>query len=1080
MKKNIKGVLRIFGIVIIALGAFRCTHSEEGALKIKKGSHIVLIGNNLGSRMTNFGHFETELQLRYPDSLLYIRNMCDPGNTPGFRPHAARNTRWAFPGAEKFYANSDLSKISGKEAFLNSDSEGHFPTEDQWLTKLKPDIIIAFFGYDESFQGKQGLENYKAELDAFMKYTLSQNYNGDSATQLAIVSPIAFENLSGKYDPNVANNSFGTYDLPDGKQENVNLALYTEAMKEIAAKNNVHFIDAYTPTKDWYDNSDEQLTTDGFQLNDEGYKKFSTLLADKTFGETDAKAEAHRDLVRAAVLEKNWMWLKDFKIPNGVHAYGRRYDPFGPDNYPAEVAKIGEMTAIRDEAIWRAVNGEKMDLNAADQKTSKLPPVQTNYKPSEKNGTIEYLYGQDALDKLHVPPGYKIELFASEKEFPDLENPDQIAFDNKGRLWVSCMPTYPHWKPGDKKPDDKLIIFEDTNGDGKADKQTIFAEGLHLPIGFEFAPEGVYVSQGTNLMLYTDTDGDDKADKKQIVLSGFDDHDTHHAHSAYCADPSGAIFMGEGTFLRTNVETAYGPVHATNGGFYRYNPQRRKLQRIAQLEIPNPWGIAFDEWGQNFFIETSGPMAHWMMPGTVKPRYGEVTDKSFNLIQEDQMVRPTSGLEFVSSRHFPDEVQGDMLIGNTIGFLGIKQHTLVDDGTGFKSRFRQDLLWSDDKNFRPVDMEFAPDGSLYVIDWHNVLIGHMQHNARDPLRDHVHGRIYRITYPSRPLVEPAKVAGASIDELLANLKLPEYRTRYRTRRELRGRKASEVLSHLTTWVANLDKSDPKYEHNVLEALWVSWGLDQVDKSLLRQVLNSKDYHARAAGVQVLQHTGHQVADQANLLMQAARDEHGRVRLEAIVAASWLDKEEGLPIVLEAGKNPLDEWMKPAYETALAHLNGHDVKEEKEEIAKTNLKGNELALFNKGKAIFSQEGFCTTCHQPDGKGLPASGFPPLTGTKYVLGNEDRLIKIVLKGLYGPIDVLGKKYPGQVPMTPFEGMLKDEEVAAVLTYVRNSFGNKAPAVSPEKVKEVRAATKDKTGFYTPEELLRQYPLEKEAQQ
>lgn len=1077
MKKNIKVLLKTIGIVVIALSIFRCTQSDSTALKIRKGSHIVLIGNNLGSRMTNFGHFETEMHLRYPNSLLYIRNMCDPGNTPGFRPHAARNTRWAFPGAEKF--QTELAKVSGSEVFLNSDSEGHFPTEDQWLTKLKPDIIIAFFGFNESFQGEQGLENYKAELDAFIKHTLSQNYNGDSTTQLAIVSPIAFEDHSGKYDPNADENPFGKYDLPDGKQQNANLSLYAEAMKEIAAKNNVYFVDAYTPSKEWFDDNDEPLTIDGSQLTDKGYAKFSVLLADKVFGRSDTKAEANRALVHAAVLEKNWMWLKDFKIPNGVHAYGRRYDPFGPDNYPAEIAKIGEMTALRDEAIWRAVKGEKMDLSAADQKTMKLPPVKTNYEQSDKNGTIEYLYGQDALDKLHVAPGYKIELFASEQEFPDLENPDQLAFDNKGRLWVATMPTYPHWKPGDKKPDDKIIIFEDTNNDGKADKQTIFAEGLHLPVGFEFAPEGVYVSQGTNLMLYTDTDGDDKADKMQIVLSGFDDHDTHHAHSAYCADPSGAIYMGEGTFLRTNVETSYGPVRGTNGGFYRYSPQTRKLERTAQLAIPNPWGIAFDEWGENFFAETSSPDVRWMMPGTVKPRYSEVTDKSFNLIQEDQMVRPTSGLEFVSSRHFPDEVQGDMLINNTIGFLGTKQHTMVDDGTGYKSKFRQDLVWGDDKNFRPVDMEFAPDGSLYLIDWHNVLIGHMQHNARDPLRDHVHGRIYRITYPSRPLVKPARVAGASIDELLNNLTLPEYRTRYRTRRELRGRKASEVLSHLKTWVSNLDKRDPKYEHNLVEALWVSWGLDQVDESLLRQVLNAKDYHARAAAVRVVRYTGHQVADQADLLMQAAKDDHGRVRLEAIVAASWLDKEAGLPIVLEAGKKPLDEWMEPAYETALAHLNGHAVEKKKEAIAEIDLKGAERALFIKGKAIFSQEGFCITCHQPDGKGLPASGFPPLAGTKYVLGNEDRLIKIVLKGLYGPIDVLGKKYPGQVPMTPFEGMLKDEEVAAVLTYVRNSFGNKASAISPDKVKEVRAATKDKTGFYTPEELLKEHPLEEEVQ-
>lgn len=1053
-KKNTKRSLKTFGIILMALCAFQCTQPDSNALKIEKGSHIVLIGNNLGSRMMNYGYFETEMHLRYPDSLLYIRNMSDGGNTPGFRPHSGRNSPWAFPGAENFQT----------ELATNSGSIGHFETPDEWLTRLEADVIIAFFGYNESFQGPEGLKNYKGELDAFIQHTLSQSYNGDTASvQLAVVSPIAFENLSDQYD------------LPNGQQENENLALYTEAMKEIAAKNDVLFVDAFNPSKEWYESSDEPLTIDGFQLNDEGYAKFSTLLTNQIFGKSKIKAEEHRELVHAAVLEKNWMWHNDYKIPNGVHVFGRRYDPFGPDNYPAEIKKIREMTAIRDEAIWRAVKGEKMDIRSEDQKTTQLPPVDTNYKLDEKSGPPEYLYGEEALDQINVAPGYKIELFASEEEFTDLANPVQLSFDNKGRLWVATMPSYPHYRPGDEKPNDKLIILEDTDGDGKADKQTTFADGLHLPVGFELAPEGVYISQGTNLKLYKDTDGDDKADTNEILLSGFDDHDTHHAHSAYTADPSGAIYMGEGVFLHTNVETPYGPVRATNGGFYRYNPQRHHLERTAQLSIPNPWGIAFDEWGQNFFAETSGPDVRWMMPGSVKSRYGVATHKSTNLIEDKHRVRPTSGLEFVSSRHFPDDVQGDLLINNTIGFLGTKQHTMVDDGIGYESKHRQDLVKGDDKNFRPVDMEFAPDGSLYIVDWHNVLIGHMQHNARDPLRDHVHGRIYRITYPSRPLVEPAKVDGASIEELLDNLKLPEFRTRYRTRRELRGRDASEVLSHITTWVANLDKNDPKYEHHLTEALWVSWGLNQVDESLLRQVLNAKDYHARAAAARVLRYTGHQVADQADLLMQAAKDDHGRVRLEALVAASWLDPEKGLPIVIEAGKKPMDEWMVHAHETALAHLNGHAVGEEKAGLVETELKGPERDLFVDGKEIYARDGYCITCHQPDGKGLVASGFPPLNGTVWVEGNEERLIKLTLKGLLGPIEVLGEEYPGQVPMTPFGGLLNDDEMAAVLTYVRNSFGNKASVISPEKVKEVRAAIKDKTGFYSPEELLKEHPLE-----
>lgn len=1049
-KAGILCLLALFGASVFAVFMH---FAPSGKLKLEQGSRITLIGGNLGSRMINFDHFETELQLRNPSAGLVMRNMCDGGDTPGFRPTPNRNNPWAFPGAEKFQT----------EYATNSHSEGHMETPDEWLTRLKTDVVVGFFGFSESFQGQAGLPAFKGELDAFIKHTLSQAYNGKSAPQLALVTPVAFEDLSSKMD------------VPDGKTANANIALYINAMKEVAARNKVLLIDVFNPSKKWYEASAEDLTIDGSQLNDAGYRKLSLYLADQLFGTAGAKDEANRQLVYDAVMEKNWMWHHDYKIPNGVHVYGRRYNPFGPDNYPAEIEKTRQLTEIRDRAIWAACKGEKLDLEELDKGTLPLPEVKTNYNP-EKNGSLTYLSGEEALAALKVPQGYKIELFASEKEFPDLAKPMQMSFDNKGRLWVAVMPTYPHYRPGDPKPNDKILIFEDTDNDGKADKQTVFADHLHLPLGFEIEAEGVYVSQGTNFVRLTDTDGDGKADTKEILLSGFDDHDTHHNIHAFCSDPSGSIYMGEGVFLHTNVETSYGTVRATNGGFYRYNPKRRHLERTAQLSIPNPWGIAFDHWGQPFFAETSGPDVRWMLPGTVLPRYGEATHKSVNLIEDAHRVRPTSGLEFVSSRHFPDEVQGDLLINNTIGFLGTKQHVIEEDGTGYKSRHRQDLVVSSDRNFRPVDMEFAPDGSLYLIDWHNILIGHMQHNARDPLRDHSHGRIYRVTYPSRPLVQPAKIDGASIDVLLENLKLPEYRSRYRTKRELRGRNAAEVLPKLAAWVGSLDKGDPRYEHHMLEALWVSWGLDKIDQKLLKTLLSAKDYKVRAAAVRAVRYNTLQVADHQQLLTRAASDENGRVRLEAIVAASWLPKARGMAVLNEAGKHPLDEWMKYAYETAVAHINGQSVKEKKQDdYVKTNLKGNDLTLYKEGREIYGREGFCITCHQEDGKGLAASGFPPLTGTRWVHGNETRLIKIVLNGLLGPIKVLDKDYPGQVPMTPFRGMLNDREVAAVLTYIRNSFGNTASAVKPEQVKQVREKTKSVEGFYDPSALLKEHPLE-----
>ena len=187
----------------------------------------------------------------------------------------------------------------------------------------------------------------------------------------------------------------------------------------------------------------------------------------------------------------------------------------------------------------------------------------------------------------------------------------------------------------------------------------------------------------------------------------------------------------------------------------------------------------------------------------------------------------------------------------------------------------------------------------------------------------------------------------------------------------------------------------------------------------------------------------------------------------------------MPILAEAAKKPLDKWMIHAHNTASVHLSGHEVTALPEKLLESDLKGADLELFTKGKEIYDREGFCMTCHQADGRGISASGSRSLAGTKWVLGSEERLIKLTLKGLYGPMEVLGKHYRAEVPMTPFEGLLSDEEVAAVLTFVRNSFGNKAPAISPDKVKEVRKAIEEKKGFYSPEELLQQHPDSEERQ-
>ncbi len=1039
-----------FLLPLILLLLARCASEErEAPLPLEAGDHIVLIGNNLCSRMSYFGHFETALYEVYPEADLTVRNLCDPGNTAGFRPHASRNSPWAFPGAEAY--NPDLNRNTG--------SNGFFPTEDEWLDSLNADVVIAFFGLNESYGGPAGLTNFALELDSFLRYSQQQRYNGESAPRLVLVSPLAFENST-------------ELDLPDGVSENGNLELYTQAMGDIAADNEVTFIDLFHPSREWM-TAGERLTTDGISLNDAGYRKLAGYLTERLLGEAPAPED---EKLLAHVNEKNHFWLLDFKMPNGVHAYGRRYNPYGPDNYPYEKEKVGQMTANRDAAIHAYLHGDDYDLAAADAATRSLPAVETNYAVQPAD-SVRYLYGPEALATFTTAPGFDIQLFASEEDFPELANPCQMNWDDRGRLWLSLMPSYPHYQPGDALPNDKLVILEDTDHDGKADVLKVWADSLHLPVGFEFADGGVYVSQGTNLMFLQDTDGDDRADTREIIMSGFDDHDTHHNISAYEADPGGGIYMGEGVFLHTNVETPYGPVRASNGGFYRFDPDRRYLERTAQISIPNPWGIIFDAWGQPIFAHTSGPRVQWMLPSTIKNLYGVMNPMAEDLIEPEHRVRPTSGLEIVSSRHFPDDMQGDLLINNTIGFLGTKQHRLMDEGAGFTTRWRQDLVTSTDPNFRPVDMEFAPDGSLYLVDWHNVLVGHMQHNARDPLRDHVHGRVYRITYPGRPLVEEPAVAGASVAKLLDNLKLPEYRTRYRTRRVLRGHDPDEVMPALRTWVDGLDPNDPQYAANLREALFVSWGAHRIDEQLLDAASSSDDFRLRAAAARVVRYLGYLLEDEGPRLAAFAADPHPRVRMEAITAASWLSPGEGEAVLAAAEKQEMDPLGREVLLNARAHLNGRAYVAPAADVAA--VPDSPIArAYALGEEIFAREGYCGTCHQADGRGLAATGYPPLAGSPWVTGEKQRLIKLVMHGLYGPLEVNGKVFNGQVPMTAYGGLMSNEEMAAVLTYVRNSFGNAAPMVKPEDVEAVRAITAGRKEMYRAGDLLEEHPFPTES--
>ncbi len=217
---------------------------------------------------------------------------------------------------------------------------------------------------------------------------------------------------------------------------------------------------------------------------------------------------------------------------------------------------------------------------------------------------------------------------------------------------------------------------------------------------------------------------------------------------------------------------------------FRYEPRTQNFDVYVSYGFANPHGHVFDRWGEDIVVDGTGavpyngalfsghidfPAKHPQPPTVYKQR-----------------TRPCPGMEILSSKHFPDELQGNLLVGNVIGFQGILQYKLADKGASLTAEEVEPILSSTDPSFRPADFEIGADGALYFTDWYNPVIGHMQHNLRDPSRDRTHGRVYRVTYEGRPLSNPPKVAGEPIEKLLDVLKEPEARVRHRARIELSG------------------------------------------------------------------------------------------------------------------------------------------------------------------------------------------------------------------------------------------------------------------------------------------------------
>lgn len=787
---------RLLPFLFIALLISGCTRT--GVFTPEPGDHIVLIGNSLADRMQHDGWLESQLHLAWPDHQLVVRNQGFTGDRIDERPR----------------------------------SNG-FPTAGDYLSLSETDVIFAMFGANEAWDDDP--EAFRSSLQGWLDSTLVKTYSEKGAPSVVLFSPIAHED-------------HGTDNLPDGSEQNARLEAYAEVIRDVAEQNSVPFVDLFSTSKRLYGRADEPLTVNGIHLNSEGNREVAEVIIRELYGRVPSASEERLSTVREAVVDKNWHWYNRYRATDGNDVWGSRSlltfnDQTNFEVLQHELVQLDIMTANRDPVIWAAANDETVP--ADDSNVPPPIPVESNLDEEQLQGGIskvgqpEYLTSEEAMAQMELQEGLEINLFASEEMFPELVNPVQLGVDTKGRMWAATWATYPKWEPH-KEMDDRLVILPDEDRDGVADTLITFAY-VHNPTGFEFWNGGVLVASAPNILFLKDTDGDDVADVRIPVMGALGSADTHHSANNLMYGPDGFLYYQRGVFNVSNVETPWGPPQLSDASaMYRWNPRTHAFSFHAP-NPPNAHGSDFDYWGYHYATDATGGRAY-----QVKTDPGGTFHMRKLL---DHTVRPVPSSGIISSSHLGPEFENNFIILNVIAFLGIKQYTLDydTDSGNVAGTETTDLLRTDDLNFRPSDFEIGDDGGLYVADWANAIIGHMQHNIRDPNRDHEHGRIYRITRTGAPLSQHVPIDDRPIEELLEALEHPVNGIRRRARVELSERDPAEVIEATDNWILKMDPSDDADAHHLLEALWVHQQFNVENRDLLALVMSSPNPHARIAG-----------------------------------------------------------------------------------------------------------------------------------------------------------------------------------------------------------------------------------------
>jgi putative membrane-bound dehydrogenase-like protein len=857
---------------------FGCSKATQPSFDTQKGESIAFIGNTFAEQMYRYGFFETALHSKFPNHQLRVRNL-----------------GW-----------------SADEIDLRPRPQGFGTIHDQ-LAEQKADTVFACFGLNESFDGEQGLPRFKRQLTEFLNDLLGHQYNGATRPRIVLVSPCAHET-------NTAHNT--------------TLRQYADTMAAVANELSIRFVDLLTPTLAHLATAGSKpLTHNGIHLTQLGYWSVSKMMA-KALGLTpksgtqQTNSDTKATSLRRAIVDKNRAFYLLWHGPNMEYVHGRRNRLPGAEGLTAERSRLTKIIADLDAQIAAANKPELTSLWTSKPAALPMwvtPPSYaglqqtTAVKEPEVPAQHRIAKAAEAVNEFIPAEGFAVNLFASEENAP-IPNPVAMQFDAEGRLWVACSKTWPHPTPG-QQPSDSIVILEDTNQDGKADRHTVFIDHLPMIHGFALGNGGAYISQTPDLIFAADTNGDGRADHFQPILHGFGSEDVEHSINNLRWGPDGALYFMEGIFHHTQVETPYGPRRVRDGGVFRFEPRTHRFDVLASYAFWNPWGQTFDETGQHIVLDASSHdyfaastlSAPYRYPKSKRNQHSELSFAPAGL-------GPAAGIELISSRHFPDEVQGRLLANQlSAGFRGTRWFDLSNRGSSFTAKqLETPLVLSTDNKCRLLGMSFAPDGSLYLLDFASGLIENTSESKRDPGRDHSHGRVWRMTYPSRPLQKPAKIVGASPAELLALLSTSDLATRRLARQALQEGDPDTNANAVSKWLEAIPATSTTVEQSTLEALWIQQGLDRVQQPLLKRVLAAKSAAVRAAGLRTLRFLPRSEAFDSELA-KLINDPDPKVRLEAVLVCGAQRSARAYGLALLSTKHPADLGMQQVLGETLAYL-----------------------------------------------------------------------------------------------------------------------------------------------------------------